>query len=91
MAQFEFQVGRKNEESATCIAQVPGIDEMLKFPGGEIVVKTPKGDRKVKLPSAKDLIVDMMTIELQNGVRDFLFPKDESGKNGKIRKRSKYV
>lgn len=80
MAQFKFYVGRKGEEPVECVANVPTLEEMLKFDGGTVTVKTPKGDVKVYVSKVADLIVSSMTIELQNGVRDTIFPKEDQAK-----------
>jgi len=40
----------------------------------------------VELSDAFTMLVSSMTIELQNGVRDTLFPKDEQTKDGKASK-----
>jgi hypothetical protein len=76
MAKFQFQVSRKGEASVTCIAEVPSLEDLSSFKGGIIKVQTPKGVREVSLNSAQQMVVNAMAVELQNGVRNFLFPLD---------------
>lgn len=87
MAKFAFYVGRNNQESVKCIAHIPGRDEIMDFAGGEIRVETPAGDQTVQISAGLDLLLKQMTVELQHGVRDFLFPLDQNG-NKKSNKRS---
>lgn len=77
MAQFVFNVARKGQDKIECIATVPSKVDLPGFKGGKILVKTPKGDREVELTPAIDMILDALTVQLQNGVRDFLFPKTD--------------
>lgn len=87
MAKFAFYVGREGEKAVQCVATVPVKDELPLFEGGKIHVTTPAGECVVELGSAFDMIVKQMTIELQHGVRDLVFPpkQDESKKPGKKR------
>ena len=80
MAKFKFFVGRKGQDAVECVAAVPSLEEMLKYDGGTVKVQTPKGEVKVYVSKVADLIVSSMTIELQNGVRDTIFPKPDEGK-----------
>jgi hypothetical protein len=71
---FKFFVGRKNTDPVQCSAEMPSKADLPRFAGGKIKVQTPKGVVEVELPSATDMIIDQMTILLQHGVRDFVFP-----------------
>jgi len=86
MADFVFYVGRKGQDSAKCVANVPDAKGLPNFKGGKVEVSTPKGKVEVELSDAFTMLVSSMTIELQNGVRDTLFPKDEQTKDGKASK-----
>ena len=62
------------------------VKSLPNFKGGKVEVSTPKGKVEVELSDAFTMLVSSMTIELQNGVRDTLFPKDEQAKDGKASK-----
>lgn len=79
MARFAFYVGRNNQESVKCIAHIPGKEEILAFEGGAIRVETPAGDQTVSVSAGLDLLLKQLTVELQHGVRDFLFPAVGNG------------
>jgi len=83
MATFRFKVARKGVEPVWCTAEVPPQNEILAFKGGKVKVSTPKGERTVELSPGLDMLLGTMTIELQTGVRDFLFPKDDEKPSGK--------
>lgn len=79
MARFQFFVSRTGQKALPCIATIPGPDDLPKYKGGKVSVQTPAGEKTVDLSPALTLIVAAMTVELQNGVRDFLFPVAKNG------------
>lgn len=88
MATLTFYVSRRGADKIECKAEIPHSKDYAAFSGGRIKVQTPKGEREVYVSGFKKLVLDSMAIELQNGVRDFLLPKDEekttSGKRSRI-------
>jgi len=74
MAQFRFSVSRRGSDAVECIATVPSLADLRNYAGGEVKVQTPRGVKVVNLSSSADLLQSAMAVQLQNGVRNELFP-----------------
>lgn len=92
MAQFVFYVGRKGNAGVKCTASVPGPGELPTFKGGTVKVQTPEhGEVDVEVGPAMDMLVQALTIQLQNGVRDVVFPQDDSTTKGTSKRTTGFV
>jgi hypothetical protein len=76
-------------DSVECIAEVPSLDALRAFKGGEITIQTPKGETTADVDSADKLMTLQMTVQLQAAARELLFPSEKVKSNGK--KKSGYV
>lgn len=79
MAQFIFYVGRKGNPGVKCTAEVPSAKDVPSYQGGTVKVRIEEGAAagtvvEATLTSALDMVVQAMTIQLQNAVRDTVYP-----------------
>lgn len=92
MARFDFYVGRKGHAGVKCTANAPGPDQLPTMEAGAIEVQVPgHGTVRVGVTSALDMLVQALTIQLQNGVRDLVFPPQDTDSKSTTKRSTGFV